>query len=125
MTKDEMKQALLSGTAPEPLWTRNDAAAAMKDERYSTDSNYRAEVATRIAYGDVAREMFAEIEQAERAQAQPAAVITPPASQVQPLRSPAELSAAMQDPRYRTDPAYRDDVAKRIEAGDAAGYRLY
>lgn len=33
---------------------------------------------------------------------------------VEPFRSTAQLTAAMRDPRYRTDPAYRAEVVKRL-----------
>lgn len=35
-------------------------------------------------------------------------------SGVQPFASNAEVTAAMKDPRYRTDPAYRDEVKRRL-----------
>lgn len=37
------------------------------------------------------------------------------------FRSPQQLSAAMNDPKYRTDPAYRDQVAAKLARSRAAG----
>lgn len=37
-----------------------------------------------------------------------------PQSQVQGYRSQAEMTAAMSDPKYRTDPAYRADVETKV-----------
>jgi len=37
---------------------------------------------------------------------------------VKPYRSRAEVSAAIQDPRYDRDPAYRNDVADRLAVSD-------
>jgi hypothetical protein len=40
------------------------------------------------------------------------------------FNSSAEMIAAMQDPRYRTDPAYRDEVAQKVLASGVLGVRL-
>lgn len=46
---------------------------------------------------------------------QPTLVAGSPApSTVQPFRSNAEMSAAMNDPKYATDPAFRQDVMDRV-----------
>lgn len=40
------------------------------------------------------------------------------ATGIQAFRSTAEVTAAMSDPRYRTDPAYQEEVMQRIAASD-------
>ncbi len=40
------------------------------------------------------------------------------------FRSKAEMTTAIQDPRYKTDPAYRQDVAEKLWRSNAAGSLL-
>ena len=40
------------------------------------------------------------------------------------FRSKAEMTSAIQDPRYKTDPAYRNDVAQKLWRSNAAGSLL-
>lgn len=47
-----------------------------------------------------------------------------PAAQTNGFRSKAEMTAAMTDPRYRTDAAFREEVAQKIAASESAGINL-
>ena len=41
------------------------------------------------------------------------------------FRSKAEMTAAMSDPRYKTDSAFREDVMRKIQSAERAGISLF